>query len=87
MRLRAARQILLTSLIAVLIVACSRGEKKIEKCHKPQEYQEARPGPRVRTPAGMEDLPEDERLRLPYGKTRNQPLPKGEPCLAEPPKF
>lgn len=82
----ASRLVMLVG-ITVLAVACSRGEKKIEKCHKPQEFQQARPGPRVRVPEEMESLSADDRLRLPYGETQTTPVPKGEPCLAEPPKF
>jgi len=81
-----SRSLLLVAAV-LAVVACSRGEKKVEKCHKPQEYQQAKPGPRVRVPPGMDKLSEEERLRLPYGDTQEQPIPKGEPCLAEPPQF
>ena len=87
MRYRLVTRFALVFAALVVVAACSKGEKKIEKCHKPQEYQEARPGPRVRTSEGMEDLPEDERLRLPYGKTQSRPIREGQPCLAEPPEF
>ncbi len=87
MKLRLINKMLILVAALLVVAACSRGEKKIEKCHKPQEYQKAKPGPRVRAPEGMEELPSDERLRLPYGDTQSRPIPKGEPCLAEPPKF
>jgi hypothetical protein len=63
-------------LAAVLLTGCF-GKKKLKKCHKQQEYQQAKPGPRVRVPEGMQELPEEERLRMPYGKTQQQPVSCG----------
>jgi uncharacterized lipoprotein len=73
---------------AVLVAGCfGSNKRKLKKCHKPQEYQQAKPGPRVRVPEGKQELPGDERLRLPYGETQTAPIPKGQPCLEEPPEF
>ncbi len=75
------------ALVAVSLCAGCFGKREMKRCHKPQEYQDAKPGPRVRVPDEMKQLPEDERLRYPYGQTQNQPVPKGQPCLEEPPTF
>ena len=78
---------LVTLLLAAGLTTGCFGKREMKKCHKPQEFQQARPGPRVRVPEGMQDLPEEERLRFPYGETRTTPIPKGQPCLEEPPTF
>ncbi len=57
------------------------------KCHKQREYQEAKPGPRVRVPEDMHQLPDEERLSMPYGETQTEAFPKTEPCLVDPPTF
>ena len=76
----------LVLLVAGLTTGCF-GKREMKKCHKEQEYQQAKPGPRVRVPDDMQQLPEDERLRYPYGETRTTPIPKSQPCLEEPPTF
>ena len=73
-------------LVASACVGCF-GKREMKRCHKPQEYQQAEPGPRLRVPDGMETLPADERLRLPYGERKTTPVPRGEPCLEDPPTF
>ena len=73
-------------LLASLATACTP-KNKLEKCHKPQEYQQAKPGPRLRVPGELEALPSEARLPVPYGETRTEPTPKGQPCLVEPPSF
>ena len=59
----------------------------LKKCHKPQEYQQAKPGPRARVPDDLQPLPSEARLKVPYGVTQSEPLPKDEPCLTEAPSF
>lgn len=81
-----AIKVALLLLVAGLSTGCF-GKREMKKCHKAQEYQQAEPGPRVRVPEGMQELPEEERLRFPYGETRTTPIPKGQPCLEEPPTF
>ena len=81
-------RLLVLSVSVVLIAGCfGSNKRKMKKCHKPQEYQEAKPGPRVRVPEGMEELPAEERLRLPYGETQKKPVPKNQSCLEDPPEF
>ena len=72
---------------AVAVTGCFGRKNKPKKCHKPQEYQKAEPGPRVRVPENKEQLSADDRLRLPYGETAKQPIPKDQPCLEQPPEF
>ncbi|MGI9292261.1 MAG: hypothetical protein ACR2QG_13435 [Gammaproteobacteria bacterium] len=80
------RVVVLTALTALLGIACAP-KNKLEKCHKPQEYPKARPGPRLRIPGELEALPSEVRLPVPYGETRTESTPKNEPCLVEPPDF
>jgi len=81
------RAIWLALAVVVAVAGCSRGKPKLEKCHKPQEYQEARVGPRVRTPDDLNDLKDEARLPVPFGETKTEPTPEGEPCLVEPPSY
>lgn len=71
----------------LLMTACSGPKNKLEKCHKAQEYQAAEVGPRVRIPDDLEPLKAENRLEIPFGETRTQPTPKGDPCLIEPPEY
>ena len=73
-------------LLLTAIVGCSP-KNKLEKCHKPQEYQKAEPGPRIRVPGELEALPSEARLPVPYGETKTEPTKRGEPCLVAPPSF
>jgi hypothetical protein len=59
----------------------------LKKCHKPQEYQQTKPGPRVRVPDDLEPLPPETRLDVPFGEVQTEPLPKEQPCLTEPPVY
>ena len=77
-----------TLLLGLLLLnACSGPKNKLEKCHKPQEYQTAKVGPRVRIPDDLEPLKAENRLEIPFGPTKTEPTPKGEPCLIEPPEY
>lgn len=71
----------------MLLTACSGPKNKLEKCHKPQEYQTAEVAPRVRTPDDLEALKAENRLEVPFGETKTDPTPKGDPCLIEPPEY
>ena len=73
-------------LSVVLLSGCIFSSGK-EKCHKPQEYQQAKPAPRVRVPDGMTPLPDSSRLPVPYGEAQSEAIPKDEPCLIEPPGY
>ena len=73
---------------AVLVLAaCSGPKNKLEKCHKEQEYQQATVGPRLRVPDDLVELEVQARLDVPFGETKTDPTPKGEPCLIEPPDY
>jgi uncharacterized lipoprotein len=79
------------TLIAVagfsLLTACSGPRVKLEKCHKPQEYQQATIGPQVKIPEGLKPLDPEQRLEIPYGPTNTTPTPPSQPCLVEPPPY
>jgi uncharacterized lipoprotein len=85
---RKRSMLLRISLLLLLagVVGCSP-KNKLEKCHKPQEFQEAEPGPRIRVPGELEALPSEARLPVPYGETKTEPTKRGEPCLVAPPSF
>jgi len=74
-------------IVLLVLTACSGPKNKLEKCHKPQEYQTATIGPRVRVPDGLEPLDDANRLEIPFGETRTKPTPKGDPCLIDPPDY
>ena len=77
---------LLLLVVAIFLLGCSSSGGST-KCYKKREYQEAKPGPRVRVPEGMLPLPREERLEVPYGETQTEPFPKSEPCLVDPPAY
>jgi uncharacterized lipoprotein len=78
---------LLALLVLALTTQACSPKNKLEKCHKPQEYQKAKPGPRLRVPGELEALPSEARLPVPYGETKTEPTKKGVPCLVDPPSF
>jgi uncharacterized lipoprotein len=79
-------RVFLVLIASLFLFGCS-SKGGSTKCHKKQEYQEAKPGPRVRVPGDLEELPDEERLRVPYGETQTEPFPKTEPCLVDPPAY
>ena len=79
-------RVLLLFVAALFLLGCSSSGGST-KCYKKQEYQDAKPGPRVRVPDGMLPLPRDERLEVPYGDTQTEPFPKSDPCLVDPPAY
>jgi hypothetical protein len=80
------RLLLLIALPAALALpGCFGGE--LTKCHKQQEYQTAKPGPRTRVPDDLEPLSAENRLPVPYGEMNDEPAPKSEPCLIEAPNY
>jgi uncharacterized lipoprotein len=74
-------------LLVVLASGCSGPKTKLDKCHKPQEYQQAEIAPRVRVPDDLEPLDDDLRLAVPFGERRTTPRPPDQPCLVEPPDY
>ena len=69
------------------LAACSGPRVKLDKCHKPQEYQQATIGPKVAMPEGLEPLDPELVLEIPYGPTNNAVTPVGTPCLVDPPSY
>jgi len=69
------------------VAACSGPRVKLEKCHKPQEYQEATIGPKVAIPEGLKPLDPELVLEIPYGPAKTAVTPVGQPCLVEPPNY
>ncbi len=76
-------------LVVVVVVAagCSGPKTKLDKCHKPQEYQQAEIGPEVRVPDDLQPLDDDLRLDVPAGERQTEPWPPDQPCLVEPPDY
>jgi uncharacterized lipoprotein len=79
--------VLVVAVSLLLLGGCSGPKNKLEKCHKAQEYQTAKVGPRVRVPEDLVVLEPESRLEIPFGPTKTEPTPKGEPCLIEPPEY
>jgi uncharacterized lipoprotein len=79
-------RVFLLVIASLLIFGCSSSGGSTE-CYKKQEYQAAKPGPRVRVPNDMQPLPREERLNVPYGETQTEPFPKSDPCLVDPPLY
>ena len=80
------RSVLVLFALAVTLSGCFyRGGTG--RCHSLQEYQLAEPGPRVRVPEGLETLPPEQRLPVPYGETQSEPIPEDQPCLDQPPSY
>ena len=80
-------RLLFAAALGVLLGGCGAIKSDLEKCHKPQEYQRAELGPRVRIPDGLEPLDPDNRLQVPFGETRKVPTSPDQPCLVEPPDY
>jgi uncharacterized lipoprotein len=77
-------------LIVIVVLLSSSGcffKSDLKKCHKSQEYQQTKPGPRVRVPDDLKSLPPESRLDVPFGEVQTEPLPKDQPCLTEPPVY
>ena len=74
-------------LLCASVAACSGPRSKLEKCHKPQEYQAARVVDQIQVPDGLEVLDEEKRLQIPAGPTKTEPTPPDQPCLIEPPDY
>lgn len=72
-------------LTGFIAAGCSGPKTKLDKCHKPQEYQQAEIGPRIRVPEGLEPLDPELRLNVPFGDRQTKPRPPDQPCLVEPP--
>jgi uncharacterized lipoprotein len=66
---------------------CFLFKDDLEKCREVREYQGSEPAPRLAVPADLEPLPAELRLPVPYGETNKVAVPKGKPCLIEPPDF
>jgi uncharacterized lipoprotein len=73
--------------LLLLVSGCGAIKSDLEKCHKPQEYQTASIGPRVRVPGDLEPLNPDARLDVPFGATQTKPTEKGQPCMVDPPEY
>ncbi len=80
-------KLFLIAAVLGLLAACSGPRVKLEKCHKPQEYQAATLGPKVRIPEGLEPLDPELRLEIPYGSANTTPTPRAQPCLVDPPSY
>ena len=75
-------------LIAVaFLAACSGPRVKLDKCHKPQEYREAKIGPEVVMPEGLEPLDPELILEIPVRPDEYEVTPVGQPCLVDPPSY
>jgi uncharacterized lipoprotein len=82
------KQLQLFMLVALVsVAACSGPRGKLEKCHKPQEYQQATIGPKVLIPEGLRPLDPELVLEIPYGPTNTALTPVGQPCLVDPPSY
>jgi uncharacterized lipoprotein len=82
-----AIRILLLSFTLLVLSSCGMFKSKKQKCHKPQEYQKADIGPRVQIPTDLKPLDANLRLDVPDGERMTEPMPKGEPCLTDPPRY
>ncbi|MEE4186749.1 MAG: hypothetical protein V2J12_13375 [Gammaproteobacteria bacterium] len=78
---------LLGWLLVLPLAGCGMFKSEIDKCYEEREYQQARPGPRLRVPENLEPMPEDAWIPIPYGAANTTPTPDGEPCLIEPPPY
>ena len=78
---------LLVLMACASLAACSGPRVKLEKCHKPQEYQQATIGPTVVIPEGLKPLDPELALEIPYGPRNTAVTSVGEPCLVEPPSY
>ena len=70
---------------AVLLSGCFFGRS--ESCNKPQEYQSSDSVSPLRVPAGLDQQEDPNKLVIPPGEKQTQPIPKGQPCLDEPPDY
>lgn len=73
--------------LCLALSACSGPKTKLDKCHKPQEYQEAEIAPRLRVPEDLQPLDDNLRLDVPFGERQTGPISPDQPCLVEPPDY
>lgn len=74
-------------LLTVGLSGCGIVKTELDKCYEQREYQEARPGPRVRIPEDLTAPPPEAWVPVPYGEANTTATPDGDPCLIEPPDF
>ena len=77
--------LVLVMFTATLLSGCFFGGG--QSCNKPQEYQSSNSVKPLEVPAGLESPQEQNKLVIPPGERQTQPLPKGQPCLDEPPDY
>ena len=77
--------LLLVPIAAMLLSGCFFGRS--QSCNKPQEYQSSKSVKTIEVPAGLDTPEEPNKLVIPPGEMQTQPIPKGEPCLDEPPDY
>ena len=70
---------------AMLLSSCFFG--RTQSCNKPQEYQSSNSVKPIEVPAGLDHQEEPNKLVIPPGEKQTQPIPKGQPCLEEPPDY
>lgn len=82
-------KLVLTALLSgtMLLSGCGMFKSEVDKCHEEREYQSARSSDRAVIPEGLQPLPDEARLPIPYGETKTEPTPPEEPCLIEPPEY
>ena len=78
---------MLVLMTAAALAACTGPRVKLEKCHKPQEYQQATIGPMVAIPEGLKPLDPALVLEIPYGPANTSVTSADKPCLVEPPSY
>ena len=82
-----SRVFIAVAVLCVALGACSGPKTKLDKCHKPQEYQKAVIAPRLRVPEDLKPLDDNVRLDVPFGERLTEPTSPDQPCLVEPPDY